>query len=128
MQGCKNHGGCTASPADAKKTKWDCYLTNHHSLQQKDMEINWGHTAGDAKWACDKWVQSCTNGGGCDAYPAGSPAPVQKTKWDCYRDNTLQQRNVEIDWGHGAGDAKWACDQWVQGCKNGGGCQARPAQ
>lgn len=35
------------------------------------VEIWWGHTPGDATWACNSWISKCGNAkGGCTAIPS----------------------------------------------------------
>ncbi|WP_437577162.1 hypothetical protein [Sorangium sp. So ce887] len=45
---------------------------------------------------------------------------------DTWRTNKMVEvGRVLIGWGHHQGDAEWACNAWVQACKNnGGGCWA----
>ena len=50
-------------------------------------------------------------------------------RWGCVQ-NGQQVGTVNVDWGTGekgatlAGDATWACNNWVSQCGNGGGCTA----
>lgn len=46
-------------------TTWRCW---HHGEAKGSVSIWWGHTAGDAAWACNKWISACGNArGGCTA-------------------------------------------------------------
>jgi hypothetical protein len=45
-------------------TSWTCYNVGK---SVGDVSIWWGHTPGDAKWACDHWISTCGNEGGCIA-------------------------------------------------------------
>jgi hypothetical protein len=65
-KGDSSSGGSTSS--DSKKnTTWSCKIG---SADQGDVTISWGHTAADAKWACDQWKSVCGNNpGGCTATP-----------------------------------------------------------
>lgn len=49
---------------------------------QGDVTINWGHTAGDAGWACDNWISNCGNRGGCNATGSGVVTD-NKSTWSC---------------------------------------------
>ena len=46
------------------------------------------------------------------------------SEWGCY-DGNNKVDDVTIGWGHGPGDAAWACNAWSGRC--GGSCSARPA-
>lgn len=45
--------------------------------------------------------------------------PSKITCWQCYLQSTGEYagRDVEIWWGHRDVDAKWACNQWCEKCK-----------
>jgi len=47
---------------------WSCYAT-HSGQWQGNVKIWWGHTSGDAAWACNSWISYCGNNGGCNASP-----------------------------------------------------------
>lgn len=49
---------------------------------QGEVTITWGHTSGDASWACDNWKSSCGNAGGCNATGDGSVVDGKST-WKC---------------------------------------------
>ncbi len=55
-----------ALPAQAQHSEsyWDCYL---HNQKVGNVKIWWGHTQGDAAWACNNWISTCGNNGGCYA-------------------------------------------------------------
>jgi hypothetical protein len=53
-----------ALPARAENTRWGCYLNSNGELMG-NVEIWWGHTSGDAGWACNQWISVCGNNGGC---------------------------------------------------------------
>jgi len=56
----------TALPALASYTTvWDCYLRHDSNKYAGRVSIWWGHTEGDAAWACDSWISECGNNGGC---------------------------------------------------------------
>jgi hypothetical protein len=57
--------GSTAA-AQQIKSKWYCWKWGSVVSQ---VEIWWGHTAGDAGWACNEWRKSECNGE-CTASPA----------------------------------------------------------
>jgi hypothetical protein len=50
---------------------------------QGHVDIWWGHTEGDGKWACDMWISNCSSMGGCYAMD-GQVKDVQCSKWECY--------------------------------------------
>jgi hypothetical protein len=55
-----------ALPAAARYTSvWDCYLNHKDNKNAGRVNIWWGHTAGDAAWACNNWISECGNNGGC---------------------------------------------------------------
>mmetsp|Transcript_12115 Transcript_12115/g.25811 ORF Transcript_12115/g.25811 Transcript_12115/m.25811 type:complete len:332 (-) Transcript_12115:300-1295(-) len=88
---------------------WQCYSKKDGS-HEGDVTIWWGHTAGDAEWACGEWRDGCKDGG-CSV----------KSTWQCYstKDGS-REGEVTIWWGHKAGDGKWACNNWIDGCKDDG--------
>ena len=46
-------------------TSWRCW---HDGEAKGTVNIWWGHTAGDAAWACNHWISACGNApGGCSA-------------------------------------------------------------
>jgi hypothetical protein len=45
---------------------WQC-MSNTTGNTQGIVRIWWGHTEGDAEWACNHWISSCGNNGGCYA-------------------------------------------------------------
>lgn len=48
-----------------RTTTWRCW---HNGVAQGTVSIWWGHTAGDAAWACNNWISACGNApGGCSA-------------------------------------------------------------
>jgi hypothetical protein len=62
-----------ASPAFSQKTSnWSCYLNssdvNSLLVPVGNVKIWWGHTETDATWACNNWLSTCGNNGGCTAY------------------------------------------------------------
>ena len=60
-----------ALPAQAQRhiSGWDCYLNHQERQKVGSVRIWWGHTAGDAAWACNNWRPACSNNGGCYAEP-----------------------------------------------------------
>ena len=58
--------------------------------------------------------------------PALARAQAPQTKWNCFLAGQYQGR-TDIWWGFTAGDAEWACNNWISACGNGGGCTAKPA-
>jgi|GEM_PF-3853632 len=53
---------------------WNCLRASDGHYVDR-VTITWGHTAGDASWACNNWLGSCGSGGGCTAvgHPRGNP-------------------------------------------------------
>lgn len=48
----------TTNQADGKcRTYWDCYLGD--TVISAGESIHWGHTSGDASWACNEWKGNC---------------------------------------------------------------------
>jgi hypothetical protein len=48
-----------------RTTSWRCW---HNGEAKGTVNIWWGHTAGDAAWACNNWISVCGNAsGGCSA-------------------------------------------------------------
>jgi hypothetical protein len=45
-------------------SKWICY---HQDNKVGNIDIWWGHERKDAEWACNNWISTCGNGGGCTA-------------------------------------------------------------
>ena len=58
-----------ALPAQAQRSysDWGCYLNNQENQLVDNVRIWWGHTPGDAAWACNSWISDCGNQGGCFA-------------------------------------------------------------
>ncbi|KZL51010.1 hypothetical protein [Nodularia spumigena] len=56
-----------ALPAQAQRAEsnWDCYLNHQNNIKAGSVNIWWGHTEGDAAWACNNWISDCGNQGGC---------------------------------------------------------------
>jgi hypothetical protein len=56
---------------------WDCHLVFAGAPQVGSVDIWWGHTAGDATWACNHFLSECKDSQkGCQARRAGM------TPWD----------------------------------------------
>lgn len=80
-----NSDDCGGS-CSVKGSKWGCYaprdsefITDGTGLKMVEtVEIWWGHTSGDAKWACNQWHSSkkCKNNK-CKAYPV-----AQENRYD----------------------------------------------
>lgn len=121
---------CMKPDTDNNKrtTLWPCLKDDK---QVAHVVIDWGHTTGDAKWACNAW-----NKGAC-----GGKCAVKESKWGCYGKKEQPWINeqvtgitrapglervdtVHIGWGHKSGDAKWACNKWHSKCDN--KCEAYP--
>ena len=51
--------------AQGHTSKWACRLLHKDNQYVGDVEIWWGHTEGDASWACNEWISECGNNGGC---------------------------------------------------------------
>ncbi|WP_437763111.1 hypothetical protein WME77_34420 [Sorangium sp. So ce764] len=49
----------------ALETTWWCI--NRAEYVGK-VTIWWGHTAVDATWACNEWIETCRNRGGCGSF------------------------------------------------------------
>jgi hypothetical protein len=43
-------------------THWGCYNRGQHV---GDVTIWWGHDYPSAEWACNNWISTCGNQGGC---------------------------------------------------------------
>ena len=100
-----------------KVTTWSCHRSDLKNKPAGSVQIWWGHTAGDAAWACNEWHTACFKGK-CTAYQ------VTQSHWNCYRQSDLKfVGQASIWWGHGVGDGVWACNSWVSDCGNSqGGC------
>jgi hypothetical protein len=57
-----------ALPVKAQETRWGCYL-NSNRQNVGGVTIWWGHRSEDATWACNNWIPTCGNDGGCSAFP-----------------------------------------------------------
>ena len=108
-----------ATTTPDSKTYWDCMLDNN--IKSKQLGIWWGHTSGDASWACNEWVKECDKK--CIAKKTSAPISSSKkpdssgkTYWDCMLDNDIKSKQLGIWWGHTSGDASWACNEWVKEC------------
>jgi hypothetical protein len=103
----------TLSPVTtaADTSTWICNIGDSNV---GEVTIDWGHTKGDATWACNEWRAACENSS-CAAAPAES-------KWNCFID-MKKVGNVTINSGHMVGDAVLACNAWkIGGCA--GQCSA----
>jgi hypothetical protein len=101
-----------------KITTWSCHRADLNGKPAgRSVQIWWGHTAGDAAWACNEWHTACLKGK-CTA------KEVTQSHWNCYRARDLKfVGQASIWWGHGVGDGVWACNSWVSDCGNSqGGC------
>jgi hypothetical protein len=60
---------CIALPAFSQRSysKWSCYLNNQENQKVGNIKIWWGHNPTDASWACNNWISTCGNKGGCFA-------------------------------------------------------------
>jgi hypothetical protein len=62
---------CIASPAFSQKafSNWGCYLNKQGNpkVNVGNVQIWWGHKPTDASWACNNWISTCGNNGGCFA-------------------------------------------------------------
>jgi hypothetical protein len=56
-----NGGGINPN---AVQTTWTCY---NKAKSVGDVTIWWGHNRGDAEWACNNWISTCGDEGGCTA-------------------------------------------------------------
>lgn len=67
--------------AECRKSNWQCILKSDNS-NQGSIRIGWGHTEGDAGWACNNWRVGRCNGDTCRATEIqdieGKPGPVCK--------------------------------------------------
>jgi hypothetical protein len=55
-----------------KISTWDCFKKTDLEFVRQ-VEIDWGHTSGDAEWACNNWSSDCGNSpGGCQASSTGT--------------------------------------------------------
>lgn len=57
----------SAFAQETSSSSWDCYLSNQNRRHVGTVDIWWGHTPGDAAWACNNWISECGNNGGCRA-------------------------------------------------------------
>jgi hypothetical protein len=58
--------------SESSKSKWNCFKKTDLEFVRQ-VEIDWGHTSGDAEWACNNWSSDCGNSpGGCQASPSGA--------------------------------------------------------
>ncbi|WP_437930036.1 hypothetical protein WMF37_12665 [Sorangium sp. So ce291] len=59
--------GEVTEAASAGYSDWNCFRTSDGKFFGRTT-IWWGHTPGDATWACNNWVSACGNAaGGCTA-------------------------------------------------------------
>jgi len=59
-----------ASSNPVARTTWNC-STVMDGTYRGQVTIWWGHTPGDAQWACNNWISTCGNShAGCYATPA----------------------------------------------------------
>jgi EGF-like domain len=99
-------------------TQWAC-IKNGYAFDT--VSIWWGHTRGDASWACNDWNKPYC-GGKCTA----SAQKLTRSDWYCYGlDPMIYVAQTNIWWGHTKGDATWACNAWYPSCQNYGGCLAK---
>jgi hypothetical protein len=62
-------GGVRAS---GETSHWDCHLVFAGAPRVGAVDIWWGHTAGDATWACNHFLSECKDSQkGCQARSAG---------------------------------------------------------
>jgi hypothetical protein len=101
-------------------TQWVC-IKNGYALTA--VSIWWGHTSGDGQWACNAWYSYCD--GKCTA----SQQKINKSFWYCYGlDPMIYLGTTTVSWGSNSkGDATWACNNWIDSCKQYGGCVAKNA-
>lgn len=60
---CPQNGNCFAF--EVERSIWNCYRATDLKFIN-GVVINWGHSVGDGKWACDNWFSECGNSqGGC---------------------------------------------------------------
>lgn len=76
---------CTTDTDGKCKTKWKCF---QGSTEITLVDIWWGHTAGDAAWACNSWNSQCGNAAnGCTAVNVNS----ETIKDDDYADPPVDE-------------------------------------
>jgi hypothetical protein len=99
------------------ETRWACMKSGS---AVGAVSIWFGHTSGDAQWACNSWISFCE--GQCTA----SAQQLKSSSWYCYGlDPIVYISQTNIWWGHTQGDATWACNSWNSACSKYGGCVAR---
>jgi hypothetical protein len=59
-------GKCVASQQKIAQSNWYCYGLDP-MIYVGEAKIWWGHSKGDATWACNSWVSTCKQYGGCVA-------------------------------------------------------------
>ena len=59
-------GSCTASQNKLAESSWYCYGLDP-MIYVGQAKIWWGHSKGDATWACNNWMPNCQKYGGCVA-------------------------------------------------------------
>ena len=59
-------GKCISSALKLKDSSWYCYGVDP-MVYVGQTKIWWGHTTGDATWACNSYNSACQNFGGCVA-------------------------------------------------------------
>lgn len=106
-----------SSRVQSGNTLWVCLKG---STAVDTVSIWWGHSSGDARWACNNWIKFCNKL--CTA----SAKQLARSSWYCYGlDPMIYISNPQIWWGHSKGDATWACNAWSSECKKYGGCIAK---
>lgn len=103
-----------AEPGTNKpKTNWSCNRKDNRQ-HTGDVAIWWGHTPGDASWACNQWIAACKNNGGCNAAkanPRGAPSGQAQALLDAH--NRVRRE-------YGVGPLKWSdrlaasAQKWAQ--------------
>ncbi|AUX37897.1 MULTISPECIES: hypothetical protein [Sorangium] len=58
-------GAAQQAAAITPTTRWECVWG---LIPVGTVSIWWGHTQGDAAWACNNWISFCGNAGGCSAF------------------------------------------------------------
>jgi hypothetical protein len=62
------NGICTASQKKITESLWGCEAgLLPFVFPVGDIKIWWGHSNGDAVWACNNWISTCKQWGGCYA-------------------------------------------------------------
>jgi hypothetical protein len=59
-------GTCTTSQNKVAESSWCCYGLDQ-MIYVGQAKICWGHSKGDATWACNNWMPNCQKYGGCVA-------------------------------------------------------------